>query len=758
MTGATVDRQGWWRSLLQRGGVARGDMAGGLTAALVLPAIEGSYGLLAFGPLGADHVQLAFLLGAVTAAIASIATAAFGRGPLLSGSSGALAVLTASLITALVADSHFLGADGRPFVPFVLAYVAAGVVLAGVLQALLAALKLGGLVYFIPFPVHAGYINGSAVLMIGSMIPHVLGLSTLHGHEVDWQSFSWLAPLIAASALLVALQPPRWTRFIPPYLTALLVATGLHHLLSLTPLAGALGPLLQAPVFEWPHADTMSPVFEQLGEGVLASNKWPLLQFAVAVAMMSTLQTALAGSSIDEFTRKRRYSGRELFGQGVANMAVGVLGASPSAASTTRSKLNLDAGGDTVMSRVVFGVSMFLALALALPLMNFLPMAAVAGVFIALAIGLLDRWTRGGAATLWRQALKRRVPVSLAWNYGTMVVVAAITVFVSLAAAILLGTLAAMVMFIRSNSKRPIRQVAHADHRTSRKIRPAAEAELLRAHGKKIALVELDGALFFGTAETADEEIEHVAHGVDYLILDFERVNEVDASGARVLLLAADFVQSHGRQLLLAGLMPHDPRTRMIRDMDVHGLLADAQFFHDADRALEYAEDRLLASLEREEEERPALKLEETLLGSGLDAAELETLSSLMVERRIARGEAVFHRGDPGDAMFISLQGQIGIWLPPTGEHGAAARGRRMVSYAPGVAFGEMGLLQGRPRSADAVAEEDALVLELPKAGYEKIVAEHPALLAKMLLNLGLLLSSRVRALTDELEAMQGSR
>jgi CRP-like cAMP-binding protein len=81
-----------------------------------------------------------------------------------------------------------------------------------------------------------------------------------------------------------------------------------------------------------------------------------------------------------------------------------------------------------------------------------------------------------------------------------------------------------------------------------------------------------------------------------------------------------------------------------------------------------------------------------------------------------------------------------------------------MVSYAPGVAFGEMGLLQNRPRSADAIAEEDAVVLELPQAAYEKIVSEHPALLSKMLLNLGLLLSSRVRALTDELEAVQGTR
>lgn len=758
MSGVAADRQGWWRSLLQRDGVARGDIAGGLTAAMVLPAIEGSYGLIAFGPLGAGQVQLAFLLGAVTAAIASVATAVFGRGPLLSGSSGALAVLTAALITALVADPHFRGADGRPFVPFILAYVALGVVLAGVLQALLAALRLGGLVYFVPFPVHAGYINGSAVLMVGAMIPHVLGLSTVYGHEADWQSFKWLAPLIALSALVVALRPPGWARVIPPYLLGLLVATGLHHLLALTPLAGSLGPLLQAPVFEWPRVDTMGPAIDQIGEGILTANLGPLLLFAVAVAMMSTLQTALAGSSIDEITRKRRYGDRELFAQGVANVAVGIVGASPSAASTTRSKLNLDAGGETVMSRVVFGVGMLLALAVGLQMMNFLPMAAVAGVFIALAIGLLDRWTRGGAAILWRQSLKRRVPVSLAWNYATMVVVAAITVFVSLAAAIGLGTLAAMVMFIRSNSKRPIRQVVHADRRTSRKIRPAAAAELLRAHGKRIALVELDGALFFGTAETADEEIEHVAHGVDYLVLDFERVGEVDASGARVLLLAADFVQSHGKRLLLAGLMPNDARTRMIRDMDVHGLLRDEQFFPDADRALEHAEDLLLAKVTSGTDEQHALRLEETLLGSGLDADELAQLSALMVERRIDRGQAVFRRGEPGDAMYVSLQGQIGIWLPPSGEHGAAARGRRMVSYAPGVVFGEMGLLQGRPRSADAIAEDDALVLELPKAGYERIARENPTLLSKMLLNLGLLLSSRVRALTDELEAQSSAR
>ena len=94
--------------------------------------------------------------------------------------------------------------------------------------------------------------------------------------------------------------------------------------------------------------------------------------------MMSSLQTALAGSTIDELTRTRRDSDRELLAQGVANIAVGVVGALPSAGSTTRSKLNLDAGGKTGMSRLVFGVSMLLALAFGLRFMNLVPMAAIA--------------------------------------------------------------------------------------------------------------------------------------------------------------------------------------------------------------------------------------------------------------------------------------------------------------------------------------------------------------------------------------------
>ncbi len=128
-------RLAWWKSLLQPRGIARGDIAGGLTAAVVLLSIEGSYGLVAFARLGPEQVQVGFVLGVCTAALASAVTAfAGGKGPLLTGPSAALALLVPALMGALVVDPRFLAANGQPLVPLLLAFLAFGVVLAGVLQ------------------------------------------------------------------------------------------------------------------------------------------------------------------------------------------------------------------------------------------------------------------------------------------------------------------------------------------------------------------------------------------------------------------------------------------------------------------------------------------------------------------------------------------------------------------------------------------------------------------------------------------------
>ena len=746
-------QRGWWTSLQHRGGVARGDVAGGFTAAVVLLAVEGSYGLIAFTRLGPEQAQLGFVLGVCTAALASAVTlAAGGRGPLLSGSSAALALLVPALIGTLVVDPRFLTASGQPALPLLLAFIAFGVVLAGMMQVLLALLRLGGLVRYVPYPVHAGYMNGVAVLMVIAMLPHLLGLPTGQGAS-DWRNMQPLAPLIALAAFAFAVRPPQWTRRVPAYLTGLVVATALHHLLAFTPFSGWLGPLFTPPQVQLPGIDAMAPLFERLGDGLLRDKLWLLVQFAAAAAFVSSLQTALAGSTVDELMHQRGDRGRTMLQQGVANVAIGFIGGLPSAGAVGRSKVNVDAGGKTGMSRLFFAVGLLLALVFGLRYMTIVPMAAVAGIFAAVAYSLVDMWTRLATGVLWRQIFKWRLPRALAQSYGIMLLVAGIAVFVSLPLAIGVGVLVAILMFIRSNIKPPIRQIIHADRRTSRKVRPAAEAELLRTHGVRIALLELDGALFFGTAESADEEIERLIPICDQIVIDFERVNEVDASGARVLLQVADTVRHAGKHLLFASLPARDPRMRMIRDMDVHGRFADAQFFPDADHALEFAEDRLLATLASTRLDDGTVTLAQALAGSGIEEHELELLRSLMIERHFAKGEAVFRSGDAGDSMFVLLRGQIGIWLPAAHREGDAPRGRRLISFAPGVVFGDMGLLAGAARSADAIAEDDAVVLELRREQYERLVADHPAVFGKLLLNISLLLASRVRSLSDELQA-----
>ena len=743
----------WLGSLWHRGGVARGDIAGGLTAAVVLLAVEGAYGLVAFSKLGPEQAQIGFMLGVFAAAVSSIVTVITGaRGPMLSGSSSALSLLFATLIGALALDPRSLGPNGFPYAPLVLAFAALTVVLAGFLQLLLGVTRMAGLIRYVPYPVHAGYMNGTAILMIGAMLPNILGLQA-GASLAAWHEMKPLAPIVAVVAFLIAIKPPLLTRRLPAYMTAIAAATALHHFLSITPAASGLGPLFAPPEFHWPSLDVLQSTSKYVPEGYLADNLWTVLQFAVVMAFIAGLQTALGASHVDEMTHRRRSLSREMVAQGAANMAVGVIGGIPSAGAIMRSKVNIDAGGRTEVSRLFFGVGLALALLIGLAWMRIVPMAAIAGVFSAVAYSLVDKWTRRATGVLWRQSLKWNVPRAMAQSYAIMALVAAIAIFISLPAAIGSGMLVAILMFIRSNSKKPVRHVVHADVRRSRKVRPAVETNLLTQHGKRIVVVELDGALFFGTAEEADEAIEKLIHSADHIIIDFERVSEVDASGARVMLVAADHVKRAGKGLLFAGLSLKDGRTRTIRDMDVHGLLDDGVFFQDTDLALECAEDRLLKSLLPAGSATAALSLEETLMGSGLTPEERALLAPMLIERHVAKGEYVFRSGDAGDSMYVLMHGQIGIWLPPKDGGDTLTEGRRLVSYAPGVLFGEMALLAGMARSADAIAEADALVLELQRTQYNRLMTDHPTLLGKLLLNISLLLASRVRALSAELQA-----
>ena len=743
----------WWPT--------RGDWAGGATAAVVMLAVDGSCGLIALAPLGPAFAALGFAWAVYAAVSSNLLTPLLGaRGPVLCGPGTALALLIAPLLAALMHDPVF-APGGVPDTPRMLAFVALGIALAGVLQVTMAASGLAAAIRYVPYPVHAGFMNAIAVLTAGAVLPHALGVAPAVLRDGLGPSLAQTHAATVAVALLtarLALRPLGFMRRVPAYLGALAVGTLAHHALAAMLGPDSMGPLLGAVPLRAPDGAVWSAMGDLLQDGTLRQRAGTLLQFALALALIASLQTLVSVSVVGGMLQQRIAGDRELRAHGVANVVAGLVGALPSTAAVGRSAVGVRTGASGAGARVVFALALPLLVGLGGPLLGVLPMGAIAGIFLAVAWALVDPWSVRATGVLVRDALRRRVPArSLAASYGVMLLVAGAATFLSLAHGVALGVAVAMLMFIRSNSRDPVRAVTTGDRRHSLKVRGATAVQWLQTQGRRISVLELEGPLFFGTADAVATRLEALARESDQIVVDFRRVPDVDATGARILMQAAEAVRRQGKHLLLASLPLDDDRTRLIREMDVHGQLADADFFANADMALERAEDRLLERGLPLADESAELTLAQTMFGQGLDTTQLAVLAPLLPRHRVARGEALFRRGEAADAMFVALRGQIGIWLPPV-QGRPGDRGHRLVSFAPGVVIGEMGLIENRPRSADAIAEDDAELLELSRAVYEQLGREHPDIFGRLFINLSLHQSARMRALTDALEAALGGR
>ena len=243
---------------------------------------------------------------------------------------------------------------------------------------------------------------------------------------------------------------------------------------------------------------------------------------------------------------------------------------------------------------------------------------------------------------------------------------------------------------------------------------------------------------------------------VDYVILDLRRLTEIDPTGARILLQIASDLIARGKFLVLCepGSMGlQDPKMLAVESMNTTGGPCAYIYQPDVDRALEWAEDRVLEQAGVQVLPDRPLRLGETLLGQDLSAEELETLSGAMTEERYSAGQYIFHAGDHGDALYLSTSGEISILLPVKGVDRSKDRGKRIISFAPGVVFGELAVLEGMPRSADAMAEGELTVIRLSTEAFDQLRRNQPALAAKVLLNLSRYLAARMRSLTTELSA-----
>jgi len=732
----------------------KGDIAGGVSAGVLTIPVSMGYGILALQPLGDRYVSYGVVAGLLSAILVLLA------GALLRGAAGLL-YTPRSVVTLIMAAVVFEGVARGPGavvahgdVQRTLTLVFFVVVAAGLFQALFGALRLGGLIRYIPSPVMAGFQNAVAVLIILAQVDTLLGFRR---HVPFGQLASNLAlvqPLTLAVGLLTFLAMwygPRLTKRIPPVILGLLVGTGAYYALS----ASGYGPQLGPVVGPMPEASVLPKYLPGFGLLLAERQAWPaLLTLAVgafSLAIVSSLDVLLCSKVVDGVTGERSRGSRELVRIGVGNMAAACFGGIASGVNLGASLANHRAGGRTRLASLAAAVVILLAALFLGPAIALLPRVVIAGMLFVVGVQLFDQWS---LRLLWRTITGdlitwRRMALDL---LVALMVAASILVFDPVVG-VAMGVTVAVLFFIVRMSRSVVRRTYRGDAVRSRKARDPKLMEILTAHGQQIVVLELEGPIFFGTAEDLATRVEAaVREGARQVVLDLRRVNEVDTTGARILIQIHERLKKQGGRLLLSH--PHDNYlvSTVLRDLGVAGALGPGALFADTDAALEWAEEQVIRAHAVGDVLTIEIAMDRLSVLEGLTEAECAVVRTLLARRTYSPGEVVIKEGSLDRDLFLISRGTVSVRVEMPGQ----GRQRRLASFSAGTVFGEVALLDQQPRSATVTADEEAVCYVLSDEAFGALVKDHHPIAIKLLTNLGRELSRRVRRANAMISQLEG--
>ncbi|OBG49439.1 MFS transporter [Mycolicibacterium fortuitum] len=450
--------------------------------------------------------------GLITAVVAGLVAAVFGGSHVqVSGPTGAMAVVLAPIVA-----QHGLASIALVTVVAGLVVLAAGVT------------GLGRAVTFIPWPVIEGFTLGIAMIIFLQQVPAAFAQQAPAGErtlpaaitviaQADWTAAAKTVGVVAVIALLmVAL--PRLHRAIPESLTAVIVVTLLVGILHIPVAAiGELPSHLPAPLL--PHADL----------GALRT----LLGAALAIAALSAIESLLSARVAATMSPTGPYDpDRELVGQGLASVASGVFGGMPATGAIARTAVNVRSGARTRVAAIVHSLVLLGVVYLATGPVSTIPLAALAGVLMVTSFRMISAGT------------VRKILRSTRSDALTFVLTAVVTVCFDLIEAVEIGIVVAAFFALRSVARRSsvVREEIPGPHLPG---------------DDEIALLRLDGAMFFGAAERISNAIVDAEHPhTSVVIIRMSQLGMLDATGAHTLAEIATELESRGITVIIKGVRP----------------------------------------------------------------------------------------------------------------------------------------------------------------------------------------------------------
>ncbi len=683
-----------------------GDILGAVNAAASSFATAVALSTLVFAPLGREWLPSALVACVLAASLGGLIAAIFSSTAVsVSAPRAAISIVIAALVATVHRELPELPAQA------IIALAGITVLTAGLLQVVGAGLRLGQLVRFVPFPVIAGFTHGIALTLALVYLPLLLGVAEVPRLAMPrWGSFAPAAALVGAATLAALFAFARWTPRLPGVFLGLASGVALAKALELLVPGIDLGGLLSTrmpenfvlPTAEWsvvPQAlrDPSAPRY--------------LLSFAVAIAAIASIDALVGAMAVETRYGLRSRPDRDLFAQGMANVfcgAAGAVGISYGAAQVTAARSAGATGrlASILCALLIPGIAIASALAV-----DSVPVSVLGAIMVYLARRLADPW----GFALWRTALgpEGRRDRTVRLTLMVYLVVALSIVLLDIVAALAVGMAVSAILFVRTMNQHLVRGMQSGASVRSRRLYPHAIHERLEQLMGSVAMVELQGPLFFGTADRIVAEVGKLPKGVRYVVLDLRRVQALDATASLVIGRLRARMKAEGREIVLSGRPP--------------GLAAgDASLppiFADRDRAAEWVEDQLLAEegIDVTSGELPAESFASFI---GASAAERPVLARYTQVLDLAARDAVFRFGDASNQLYFLLSGRVTI------QYEAATGSIRVVTLLPGNVFGHIAFIDGQPRSADALCDVPSRVLVLDRDALTRMLAEEPGLAA----------------------------
>ena len=726
----------------------RGNIAGGLAGGILTVPTSIGYGVLALAALGDAYVAPAVLAGLYSAVVVSLVVLVLGEWkPINFAPRSIIAVLFAAMVVdTLVPAVRAAPAD----VNRTLALLVLIVTTAGLFQALFGLLRLGNAIRYIPSPVMAGFQNAVALLLLVAQANALLGFRTavpllrIPSHAAEIRPLALVVGLVTT---LVIWYGPRITRRIPSPIAGLGAGVALHHALSLLGFGASLGPTLGTIPAVTPTFTPLGMLPSLVGDAYLRAH-WPsFLGAAASLALVASLDTLLCAKTAESITGHRAAPNAQLVRVGAGNVVAGFVGAIPSGINLGSTSALYRAGGRSGLAPLVCALFVLATTVGLAPLIALIPRAAIAGVLTVVALQLFDHASLQRLRRLFRQRDEHwRVP---ALDSFVVALVAAVTIVLDLVWAVSVGVAVAILLFLYRMSRSIVRRTYRGDAVRSKRMLEPRLTEFLNQAGRQIIVFELDGPIFFGTAEKLARQIElAVRTDVVFVILDLRRMNELDSTGATILLQTGRRLRSDGKHLLLSHLHDNPVAVGVARDA---GLTARDTVFVDTDTALEWAEDALIARQQGLDAASAELPLNEIPLLAGLTDAEQAVVAAGLRRVQYKPGEVVIRQGDGDRSLYIVARGAATARVNAAGM----SRDIRLAGYARGTIFGEMALLDRQPRSATITADDDVVCYVLAGEAFDSLVAERSLIAVRLLANIARELSVRLRNATRTISELE---